>query len=89
LNNIPYDIAKDIIVRLWHALAGNRIDFGPPKQFDVFKALFEAVNKIHPLKKRFSINNNNENCHYQRERGNRENNGEHRIIPHPHKIYEI
>ena len=31
---------------LRYALAGNIIDFGPPKQFDVFKALSEAVNKI-------------------------------------------
>ncbi|MBN2350412.1 MAG: DUF89 family protein [Bacteroidales bacterium] len=31
---------------LRYALAGNIIDFGPPKQFDVFKALSEAANKI-------------------------------------------
>lgn len=32
-------------VALRYALAGNIIDFGPPKQFDVFKTLSSAVNK--------------------------------------------
>ncbi len=38
-SNNPFQTA------LRYALAGNIIDFGPPKSFDVFKALSEAVSK--------------------------------------------
>ena len=53
LLNLEDDI-RDIIKKsdspfksaLLYALAGNIIDFGPPKQFDAFKALSEAAYKI-------------------------------------------
>ncbi len=38
-SNNPYQTA------LQYSLAGNIIDFGPPKSFDIFKALSEAVSK--------------------------------------------
>jgi len=40
---------------LRYALAGNIIDFGPPKAFDVFKALSAAVSKVPALDHSFEL----------------------------------
>ena len=42
---------------LRYALAGNIIDFGPPKAFDVFKALSEAVTKEPVIDHSFELKN--------------------------------
>jgi damage-control phosphatase, subfamily I len=42
---------------LRYALAGNIIDFGPPKQFDVVKALSEAINKVPAIDHTLALKN--------------------------------